>query len=316
MTFNKTQAPVFPFVRVAVLISGGIGFCLYLIYLSYFSEAGRFCEIFGTDCTSVIHSAYGSFGGISTATLGLSYFVFQLLFLLGLKRVRVDAPEIITVAAFMLSSAGFAFSLYFIYLLKAVLKQSCFACYGVHFINAALFVEYLVRFIGARRRRAKLRLTTFFLDPKCIAAGVFSLLIALNVAFGASLLEARYHLAAERRKLQENLQYHQYLYQSSNYQEFEIAPTDIVVGEKGVAIHQIVMLFKDNCDHCRKAKETLSALVREHEMAIYLVLKNVKDFTPDQLEKLQVTKTPAIFIDGKLAVGWEMPGFLDEFTED
>jgi len=316
MTSEEMKKSVFPIFRVTVLISGGIGFCSYLIYLSYFSEAGQFCKIFGTDCSAVIHSFYGSFGGISTASLGLSYFIFHLSLLIGLNRFRADAPAIVISTVFLISIIGVAFSLYFIYLLKVVLKQSCFACYGVHFINAILFVQYLILLIRHRRFFAKQRLIGFLLEPKSITISVFSLLVALNVVFGANFLEARYQLASERQKLEDNLQYFKYLYRTSAYHEFEIAPSDTLVGEKGVAIHQIVMFYKDGCNHCRQAREKLSNIVDQNYMAVYLVLKNTKRFTPHQLKTLGVTKTPTVFIDGKMAVGWEMPGFLNEFTKD
>jgi len=313
---NPKIVSAFPFARVAVLIGGGICFCLYLIYLSYFSSAGRFCELFGTDCSAVIQSDFGSFGGISTASLGLSYFVFHLSLLIGFKRFHAERPEMITTAAFFLSTAGLACSLYFIFLLKVVLKQGCFACYGVHFINALLFVQYLIRIIRDRRLIARHRLCAFIFESKSVAAIVFSLLVALNVVFGANFLEARHHLDSERQKLNENLQYYQYLYHTAEYHEFDIVPADEVIGEIGLAIHQIVMFYKDSCNHCRKAKEKLSAIVQENDMAVYLVLKNVKDFTPHQLQALNVSQTPTVFIDGKKAAGWEVPGFLNEFTRD
>jgi uncharacterized membrane protein/glutaredoxin len=316
MTFNVEKAPAFPFLRFAVLIGCGISSCLYLNFLSYFSEAGRFCEIFGTNCSAVVHSRYGSLGGIPTASLGLSYFIFHLSVLVGFNRSRTDNPEIITVAGFLLSVIGLASSLYFVYLLKTVLNQSCLACYGVHFINAVLFVQYLILVIRDRRLLSRHRLVASYLQPKTIVVGAFSLLVSLNVVLGANLLETKYQLASEREKLHENLQYYKYLYNKSENHEFEIVPSDILFGEKGVAIHQIVMLYKDSCNHCRLAREKLSHIVNQNDMAVYLVLKNVEGFTLHQLKKLGVTKAPAVFIDGKMAVGWEIPGFLNEFTND
>ena len=318
MTSDEKTEPVFPLVRTTALICVGIGFCLFLIYLNYSSsgEAGRFCAIFGTDCAAVTRSAFGSFGGISTATIGLSYYIFQLSILIGLFRIRAEAPELLVYAAFWISSAGLAFSLLFVYLLQVVLQQSCLACYGVHFINAILFGQGLILFVRDRRVADGQCLTGLFREPKSLAVFVISLLAALNVTFGASFLEARRELAAERGKLQQNLQYYKYLYAMSEYHEFEIEPADIVVGEKGIAIHQIVMFYKERCDHCRAAEEKLSAIVEKNDLAVYLVLKNVKHFTPRQLDTLGVGKTPTIYIDGKKAAGWEVPGFLNEFTRD
>ena len=138
----------------------------------------------------MIQSFYGSFGGISTASLGLSYFIFHLSLLIGLNRFRADAPAIVISTVFILSIIGVAFSLYFIYLLKVVLQQSCFACYGVHFINAILFAQYLILLIRHRRFFAKQRLIGFLLEPKSITIAVFSLLMALGGCFMSNLLAA------------------------------------------------------------------------------------------------------------------------------
>jgi len=71
------------------MVLNGIGtlFCSYLLYLTFSGKAGHFCELFGTDCLSAIHSKYGRFLNFSSASLGLGYFTFQLLLLLGLKKV-------------------------------------------------------------------------------------------------------------------------------------------------------------------------------------------------------------------------------------
>ena len=64
------------------------------------------------------------------------------------------------------------------------------------------------------------------------------------------------------------------------------------------------------------AKEKLTAMVEKHEMSVYLVIKNVRSMSAGNLIDLNVTSFPAVFIDGKLAQGWEVPGFLDPFLED
>ena len=230
------------FLSALVLINLGILLCTYLVYLSVNADAGHFCELFGSDCSLVVRSGYGRLGEISVSSLGLGYFVFHFCFLLAvkLKTIRSLAGRICTCGFCLI---GLAFSIYCIYLLAAVLKQTCIACYAVHAVNLLLFVVYVLLFYriipSSERNRThpSIRKTGF--------AGIvsISLLVAVNVVLVTTLLEAKQQLTIERSKTVNNLLYYRYLYDTAKPTIFLIEPQDKVIGEKGIAVHQIILFF-------------------------------------------------------------------------
>ena len=303
------------FVSALVLITLGILLCTYLVYLSVNADAVHFCELFGSECTSVVRSDYGRLGEISVSSLGLGYFVFHFCFLLAvkLKNIRSHAGKVFTCGFCLI---GLTFSIYCIYLLASVMKQTCIACYAVHAVNLLLFVVYVLlyyRIIPPSEKNC-----TYPSIRKTGFAGIISisLLVAVNVVIVTTLLEAKQQLAFERSKTANNLLYYRYLYDTAKPTNFLIEPQDKVIGEKGIAVHQIILFFKDGCPHCKMAKEKLTAMVEKHEMSVYLVIKNVRSLSAGNLNHLNVTRFPTVFVDGKLAEGWEVPGFLDPFFED
>lgn len=298
-----------------MLISLGILLCTYLVYLSVNTDAGHLCELFKSDCTSVIRSDYGRLGDISVASLGLGYFVFHFCFLLAVKNktIRIHAAKVCT-CWFCLF--GLAFSIYCIFLLAAVLKQNCIACYAVHAVNLLLFVVYVLFFYRIIPPSERNRTHPSLRKTGLVSIASISLLVAINVGLATNLLDARQQLSFERSKTVNNLLYYRYLYDTAKPKFFLIEPQDKVIGEKGIAVHQIILFFKDGCPYCNKANEKLTGMVEKHEMSVYLVIKNVRSLSPDNLNNLNVARLPAVFIDGKLAEGWEVPGFLDPFLED
>jgi uncharacterized membrane protein/glutaredoxin len=315
---NNRLAPEskFPLLRVMTLNIAGILFCVYLLYLSFFSEAGLFCELFGTDCQSVIHSKYGRFFGLSTASLGLGYFCFHLLLPIGMKKVRPLNHGFMIRTGLVVSSFGLAFSLFYVYALMVVLDERCVACFCVHLLNIILFLQYLFLFVKVEKNPDKCYLKGFCMDAGVMAVFAVTLLISTNIVFGSNFFETKFQLEREQEKLKENLTYHEYLYGKSKQHQFDVNVGDHVIGEKGIAIHQIVLLYKDGCKHCGKAKKKLSRIVKKNENAVYLLLKNVKSLSRTQLEELKAARVPSVFVDGKMAAGWDVPGFLDKFTED
>jgi glutaredoxin len=253
---------------------------------------------------------------VSTATWGLGYFAFQIFFLVGLKWLKKDFGPAQMPIPFLFSIFAVLLGFYFIYILTFILKERCLACYGVHTINGLLLimnVYYLVRTGDALHRKY---LKSYFLNAQTAAITLISLLLATNIVSGANLLETKYHLQEERKKLSENLQYYSYLHNQSKAHEFTIAPTDKVIGEKAIALHQILLVYKDGCSHCERAKTKLSLSVRKHHLAVYLVMKNIDSLSKAQLKQFGITRVPVVFIDGKRADGWEMPGFMDAYFED
>jgi glutaredoxin len=155
-------------------------------------------------------------------------------------------------------------------------------------------------------------------DPGRLAGGwVYGLplLLALTIFFGINLFAAQKQLVAEQKKLNTNLNYFQYLYRNSPLHPIAITAKDQVVGDPEVAIHQIVLVYKDGCRHCLAAKEKLAEEVQNYPEGVYLVLKNFRNFSSVELDRLGISRAPTVFINGKIAEGWDVPGFLDEFTD-
>lgn len=293
----------------------GLGLALtgYLAALSAFSEAGRLCDLVGSDCLSAVHSEYGRVFGFSVASLGLGYFTFQLMLAIQIAR-RAPAAALLSQVQLLGAFAATGASLFFAYVLRFVLQQSCIACYGVHAVNAAALGLCLVRRLGKVQ------------EPVGIFSGLFRrrlgsalaipILLAADITLSAGFLETKVLFQSEQRKIRNNLEYYRHLYQSSPLHSFTVAPADLVIGEPAIALHQIILLHKEGCVHCRAAKEKLADIVRKHDRAVYLVIKEASGISPSTLQGLQVQQVPAVFIDGRFAEGWQAPGFLETFTDD
>lgn len=300
----------------AMLTLCGLGLVLttYLASLSAFSGAGRLCDLIGSDCLGAVHSAYGRVFGFSVASFGIGYFAFQFILAIFIARRTPTfalLSEVQLLAAFLAAGS----SLFFVYVLQFVLHQSCIGCYGVHAVNAAALALCLVRRFHVRE--AGRLFSDLFRRPLQVAAVLaVPILVAANVMLSASLLETKILYRGEQQKIQNNLEYYQYLYKASPVHDFTIEPGDLLLGEPAIALHEIVLFHKEGCGHCRKAKEQLSELVRKYDSAVYLVIKEVSRLSPSVLEKLQVRQVPAVFVDGRFAEGWQLPGFLDTFAKD
>lgn len=105
-------------------------------------------------------------------------------------------------------------------------------------------------------------------------------------------------------------------HQQAEVHVFHVEAEDRVVGERGVAIHQIVLICDRHRHECQSARETLISLVQQHDRAVYLILKNRKNLSEEHLRKLNLGTAPVVYIDGRRAEGWEVPGFLEYFAED
>ncbi len=285
----------------------------YLAALSAWSEAGRLCDLFGGDCLGAVHSEYGRLFGLSLASIGLGYFTFQwsITIFIGRRRETGSLESLQLICAAMALSA----SLYFAYVLRFVIRQECLGCYGVHAVNAAIFAVCLIRLFRTRENpflASLQRLRMSGLKP----ALLLPILLATNVVMAAGLLETKVFLFKEQAKLQENLDYYRYRHQSAQFINFAVSPGDMVIGEPGIGMHQIVLLHKEGCGHCRQARERLSDIVRKHDRAVYLVVKETSSLGHAALEEMQVRHVPAVFVDGRHAEGWQVPGFLDQFTKD
>ena len=290
--------------------------CAYLTLLSFSANAGYFCELAGTDCAGVIGSDHGRILGLSVATVGLGFFLGQALLLViaGSRSAALPAPYLLLGAG----ATGLVFSGYLIYVMRVALGQDCLACYGAHAANAAALVRLVARVIQMRRNEPRAN------RQSAAPAGGLRPLIALSilstavVIFGLNWMEARHQLSVERARLKENLDYYSYRYETAQRLDLRVQDGDAVVGERAVAPHQIVLFYKQSCGHCQAAREKLTALVKRHESAVHLILKDVQRLADVDRTRLkeQISKLPSVFVNGKHSAGWEVPGFLERFTLD
>ena len=286
---------------LAVLYGLGVLLGGYLFSLSVGSLGNGFCELFGSDCLSVSGSEYGVVSIFPVAGFGVAYFLFQL----GILACRGPGDRIgrSVLATGNILAAGV--SLYFIYVMVVLLKQSCIVCYGVHVINFFSLAVVL-------RQRGMVRSAV---HPFQLAQQLaVPLLLALTVFFGLNLWASHTELVSERNKLGQNLEYFHYLYRNSPLHSIPVSAADRVIGDPELAIHQIVLVYKEGCRHCRASREKLTVAVLAHQEGVYLVLKNFQSFSVEELDRFGILRVPAVFINGKRAEGWDVPGFLDEFT--
>ena len=284
----------------------GMIFCFYLASLSFGPTAGdHLCRLLGGDCSGAVTSAHGRIFGFSLAALGLGYFTFQMV--LTVSAIQCGPASILAFQARRAMAAGaLVASLYYAYLLLFVMPRGCTACFGVHLINAALFGACLIR-----------------PNPGCTApsrgtaAPLFlAAWLATTVTLGVALADSRSQLADTRKTIEGDLDYYRYRHQASPAHRFEPSPTDTVVGEPAIALHQIVLFYKDGCSHCKEARKRLSRAVHRHDTAVYLLLKETGRMDTALLQRYGIEGVPAVFIDGRRARGWQVPGFLAPFVED
>lgn len=300
------------------LLSGlyflGLLFSLYLFGLYFRIDSVSLCALFGSDCIGVALSEYGTVAGFPVATFSLGYFAFQLVLTLACLRNEQSISRLLGLLLNMLAGGG---SLYFMYIMISVLQESCIVCYGVHTINLLTLGVHIRGYYRNRTVSPPLVVSSSFRANMQAAYPCFqaAVLVALLVIAASNLLLSRHQLTLERTKVSDNLQYQQYLYQSSVVHEFAVESTDQVIGEEE-AVHQIVLIYKNTCRSCKIAKKELSQVVKQNSAAVYLIMKNHQDLPVERLKELGVEHVPAVFINGRRALGWDMPGFLDQFTED
>jgi len=309
-TFALVRATAGGVRMLAVLYGLGVLLCGYLFSLSVGSWVNGFCELFGSDCLSVSGSEYGTVGIFPVAGFGVAYFLFQL----GILACRWpgDCAGRSLLATTNILAAGV--SLYFIYVMAVLLKQSCIVCYGVHGINF-ISLAVVLRQGGRERSAGSLKGGREVERPFRLGQQVVApLLLALTVFSALNLWASHTELVDERKKLGQNLEYFHYVYRNSPLHSLPVSEDDQVIGDPELAIHQIVLVYKEGCRHCRATREKLTATVQAHLDGVYLVLKNFQSFSAEELDRFGISRVPAVFINGKRAEGWDAPGFLDEFT--
>ena len=129
------------YLKPALLILSVIGFLLslYLTYLHYSEGQTAFCSQ-GSDCDVVRQSSYSSILGIPVALLGAVGYalIFWFTFVSMSKRLR-------WVLLYVISLAGFIFSLYLTYIELFVIKAICPYCVVSAIIMTVIFIIVVSR---------------------------------------------------------------------------------------------------------------------------------------------------------------------------
>ncbi|MGB3365633.1 MAG: vitamin K epoxide reductase family protein [Thermodesulfobacteriota bacterium] len=127
--------------KPAILILSIIGFLLsvYLTYLHYSEGQAAFCSQ-GSDCDAVRQSSYSSLLGIPVALFGAVGYalIFWFTYVSLSKSMR-------WVLLYIISLAGFVFSLYLTYLELFVINAICFYCVVSAVIMTAIFILIALR---------------------------------------------------------------------------------------------------------------------------------------------------------------------------
>jgi hypothetical protein len=105
-------------------------------------------------------------------------------------------------------------------------------------------------------------------------------------------------------------------YHSETLHLFIAGSRDTVIGEPAISAHQIVLISKEDCAPCREARERIEKRTLDHPTAVHLIIKDISSLSPSALQQLGVEQLPAVFVDGRFAEGWYLPGFLDTFVQD
>jgi uncharacterized membrane protein len=137
-TREKTKSKYF---KPTILILSVIGFLLsvYLTYLHYTDGQSAFCSQ-GSDCDVVRQSSYSSILGIPVALLGAVGYV--LIFWFTYVSIARSTRWLLL---YIISLAGFAFSLYLTYLEIVVIKAICPYCLVSALIMTIIFIMLVYR---------------------------------------------------------------------------------------------------------------------------------------------------------------------------
>lgn len=126
-------------VLLCLLVLALIGFAdsAYLTYEHYAKILPPCSTSVFVDCGKVLHSKYALVFGIPLALFGVGYYLMQVLLL---RVTIVQKNSSLKKYLLILSTAGFLFSLYFVYLQLVILKAICLYCMVSALTSTLLFI--------------------------------------------------------------------------------------------------------------------------------------------------------------------------------
>ena len=301
-TLSQLLSPV-----VLLAFLAGIASC-YLTSLSLFENGFELCELFGGDCKNVLNSSYGKLFGVPVSIAAVGYSIVLIINELFCRDDTLSGK--ILIAA--LSSVALAGSLFFTYIMLAVIGGMCIFCLVVHSINGILFVICVYRLISIGSFKIDFQEFLTVLKGRVIVCFAPALIVVLLM--NHAYLLAR--LDIENEKLKENTSYYLYLYNKSPLVEIPLDNRDEIVGDSDMASTRILVVYKEGCQHCERAKEKLMKIFYKNVGSVCLVFKNQKFYTKEELQSWGIYNVPAVFIDEHPAPGWDSPGFMNTLVEN
>lgn len=111
------------------------------IYWHHIRKKPLECPINESDCNAVVESRFGRIFGIKNEFLGM---IFYLFILIGAFVSFYNNVLIVNYLMIVVSSIAFAFSFYFVYVQKYILKRYCFYCLISAIVNLFIFLNVLL----------------------------------------------------------------------------------------------------------------------------------------------------------------------------
>ncbi|MBI2454236.1 MAG: vitamin K epoxide reductase family protein [Parcubacteria group bacterium] len=127
---------------LTTIIIGLVGFAdAFYLTVKHYSQSSIFCSVLNNGCDLVTSSRYSAFGGVPIALIGTIYYAFIVL----LAALLFRQPSSQTVKLLLLvSSLGFLFSLWLLYLQIFVIKALCFYCIISAATSTLIFIISLI----------------------------------------------------------------------------------------------------------------------------------------------------------------------------
>ena len=280
-----------------VLIAGSVGHPAF----------GRVCELTGADCAAVTSSEWGSVFGVSWASLGLAWFAamlaLRLIGLLGFISVPERLLRVVHLGALVIA-------LYLSGLMFSGVTGVCSLCLLVHAVNVlATLILFMWRVALDTANHDKISRPAWV--PLQLVVCLFLLVLC-----AANWWLTTLNLNATNERIVGNLQYWQFLHRQQPKHSFIPKEGDEAFDLDGEGFHQIVLIYKDGCQHCKRAKEYLGNLARNNSDTVYVIFKNINSLSVARLHEIGVKGAPAVFLNGRLAEGWEVSGFFREVLGD
>ncbi|MGB3542637.1 vitamin K epoxide reductase family protein [Rubrivirga sp.] len=263
-------------------------------------------------CAAVTESEYADFLGIPNIALGLIFYVVLALLRLGYVMIRDNRLRL---ASGAMTSVGFAYTGYLVYLQAAVIGAFCPLCMASAAIVTLLFVLHVVehRRLGTAVAPDKRRRVTpepqgvGALRPYSPVLGGFAVLLLLTFGLGSRTEAAQASPGGQANVQGVNTPTPriQDVTGSCDYDpDFELI-TDLSAFTDGPVLGNadsdvsVVKVFDPNCPHCKDLSETMDGFIAENgeSAAYYYVPYPLRQQSLGQVIALKLAEEEGKFFD-------------------